>query len=138
MNLHHQPGAGVPATILCVDDEANGLFIRKMLLQSAGYSVLTADNGCSALDMFSSNRVDCVVLDYYMPGMDGGTVAEKMRSLKPAVPIVLLSAYVSLPEATLRTVDAYVTKGQSPGLLLERLRHLLRKRAHKHAEQAHP
>lgn len=126
MSIQSNPVPSIPTpTILCVDDEANGLFIRKMVLQAAGYSVLTADNGCSALDVFSANTVDCVVLDYYMPGMDGGTVAERMRSLKPSVPIVLLSAYVSLPEKTLRMVDAYVTKGQSPHVLLERLGQLL-------------
>jgi CheY-like chemotaxis protein len=131
VNLQSHPGASVPPpTILCVDDEANGLYVRKMVLQAAGYSVLTADNGCSALDVFSSNPVDCVVLDYYMPGMDGGLVAERMRSLKPSVPIVLLSAYVSLPEMTLRMVDAYVTKGQPPAILLERLRQLLRHGGH--------
>ncbi len=122
-----------PPTILCVDDEVSGLYVRKMVLQSAGYSVLTADNGCLALDVFSSNPVDCEVLDYYMPGMDGGLVAERMRNLNPCVPIVLLSAYVSLPEATLRLVDAYVTKGQSPSVLLDRLRKLLQN-GHRHPE----
>jgi PAS domain S-box-containing protein len=131
--LSHQLGNPQP-TILCVDDEVRGLQVRKLVLESAGYSVLLAENGPAALRVFASNSVDCVVLDYMMPGMDGGMVAANMRSLKPRVPIVLLSAYVSLPDTTLGLVDAYVTKGQSPMVLLERLRGILQTGGHRHPE----
>jgi CheY-like chemotaxis protein len=57
-------------TILCVDDEATGLQVRRMLLESQGYAVITAENGQAALDLLSSQNLDLVVLDYSMPGMD--------------------------------------------------------------------
>jgi CheY-like chemotaxis protein len=105
--------------ILCVDDEVTGLSVRKMFLESQGYVVLTAENGPDALALFSSEAIGLVVLDYAMPGMDGGVVAKEMKSLKPEVPIILLSAYLDLPEETLTLVDQYVTKGEPPPVLLQ-------------------
>jgi CheY-like chemotaxis protein len=111
--------------ILCVDDEATGLSVRKAVLESQGYRVFTAENGRDALQLFSSERIDLVILDYAMPGMDGGAVAEKMKRLRPAVPILLLSAYVDLPRETLAFVDRSVTKGEPPPMLLVTIAELL-------------
>ena len=68
-----------PHLVLCVDDEAVGLRIRKILLERAGYQVLTATDGDSGLQMFATHPVEAVVLDYSMPGMHGGEVARRMR-----------------------------------------------------------
>ncbi len=84
-------------TILCVDDEPVGLRIRQLLLERAGYQVLTALDGPTGLDIFSKETIHGVVLDYYLPGMDGGEIAIKMRGANPQVPILLLSAYLGLP-----------------------------------------
>ena len=69
--------------ILCVDDEVVGLRVRKILLERAGYQVLTAADGHSGMELFATQPVDAVVLDYAMPGMHGGDVAKKMRQAKP-------------------------------------------------------
>jgi len=111
--------------ILCVDDEVTGLSVRKMILETQGYRVLTAENGRDALALFSSKRIDLVVLDYSMPGLDGGRVAESMKRLKPRVPILLLSAYVDLPADTLGFVDKSITKGEPAVVLLEAVHSLL-------------
>jgi CheY-like chemotaxis protein len=108
-----------------VDDEVVGLSIRKLILESRGYSVHTAENGPDALHLFSTRPIGLVVLDYKMPGMDGGVVAQKMRELKPSVPIIMLSAYVDLPRETLALVDKYLTKGEPPPVLLEAVAQLL-------------
>ena len=118
-----------PATLLCVDDEAVGLCVRKMTLESQGYRVLTAENGPAGLAVFSSETIDLVVLDYMMPGMNGDAVAQQMRRIKPDVPILLLSAYVDLPCETLGLVDKYITKGEGPAVLLNAISELLRRRA---------
>jgi CheY-like chemotaxis protein len=115
--------------VLCVDDEAVGLTVRKMTLESQGYRVLTAENGPSGLAIFSSEKVDLVVLDYKMPGMDGDVVAERMKQLKPSVPILLLSAYVDLPHEVLALVDRYLTKGEGPLPMLQAVAELLRERS---------
>jgi CheY-like chemotaxis protein len=111
--------------ILCVDDEVVGLRVRKILLERAGYQVLTAEDGSSGIEIFASQPVDAVVLDYAMPGMHGGEVAKKMRQTKPRVPILLLSAYVGLPEEVSGLVDIYMTKGEGAPALLTKLSKLL-------------
>lgn len=111
--------------ILCVDDETTGLMIRGMILESQGYRVMTAENGVEALAIFSSHAIDFVILDYMMPGMNGDVVAERMKRLKPGVPILLLSAYVDLPRETIATVDRYLTKGEGPQVMLEAVAELL-------------
>ena len=110
--------------VLCVDDERVGLKVRQILLERAGYRVLTAESGAAGLDLFSQEPVDAVILDYSMPGMHGGEVARRMRSDKPAVPILLLSAYVGLPPEVLELVDLSMTKGEGAGKLLEKLESL--------------
>jgi CheY-like chemotaxis protein len=111
--------------VLCVDDELVGLQVRKLLLERAGYRVLTADDGQTGLEIFAAEQVEAVILDYSMPGMHGGEVASKMRQIKPSVPILLLSAYVGLPVEVTSLVDSYMTKGQGAALLLTKLSSLL-------------
>jgi CheY-like chemotaxis protein len=111
--------------VLCVDDEVIGLQVRKILLERAGYRVLTAQDGSEGLALFEEEPVEVVVLDYSMPGMDGGEVATRMRQVKPKVPILLLSAYVGLPSEVTSLVDLYMTKGEGADMLLKRLGSLL-------------
>lgn len=110
--------------VLCVDDEKVGLHVRRMLLERSGFSVLTAMDGPSGLQLFQEHPVDAVVLDYAMPGMNGGEVAAEMRQLKPDVPIVLLSAYMGLPAEITRLVNVYMTKAEGAPALLDKLRML--------------
>lgn len=112
-------------TVLCVDDEALGLQIRRALLEVAGYRVLTALDGKTAISLFEDNEVHVVLLDYLMPGMDGGQVAAAMRTLKPEIPILLHSACVDLPQATIDLVNATLSKGEGPEMLISRLRLLI-------------
>ena len=118
MSLHRR-------LVLCIDDEVVGLQVRKMILERAGYTVLTAPDGPSGLEIFADHPVEAVVLDYSMPGMDGGQVAAAMRTQKPTVPILLLSAYVALSPEITRNVDLYMTKGEGAPILLEKLNGLL-------------
>ena len=111
--------------VLCVDDELVGLQVRKILLERAGYRVLTALDGPSGLEIFGAEPVEAVVLDYSMPGMHGGEVASRMRRAKPQVPILLLSAYVDLSTEVTSLVDLYMTKGEGAPALLEKLDSLL-------------
>ena len=114
-----------PHLILCVDDELVGLKVRKILLERFGYQVLTAIDGVSGLALFEKEPVEAVVLDYSMPGMHGGEVAERMRRIKPHVPILLLSAYIGLPPEVTSLVDLYMTKGEGAPVLLQKLESLL-------------
>lgn len=119
------PIPGMSAVVLCIDDEPRGLHIRKKLLERYGYSVLTATSGRDALEVFADNPVTAVVLDYDMPGMDGCQVAAELKRLKPEVKILLLSAYVELPDAALGSVDRRAVKGTSATAFLEELQQML-------------
>jgi CheY-like chemotaxis protein len=110
--------------VLCVDDEQVGLEVRQILLEKAGYRVLTARDGLSGLDIFAREPIEAVVLDYSMPGINGGQVAVQMRAIKPDVPILLLSAYVGLPAEVTSVVDLYMTKGEGAPMLLKKLNRL--------------
>ena len=111
--------------ILCVDDEVVGLQVRKILLERAGYQVLTALDGRTGLEVFATEPVQAVVLDYTMPGMNGGEVANRMRQTKPEIPILLLSANIALPTEITALVDVYMTKGEGAPVLLKNLSTLL-------------
>jgi len=63
-----------PATILCIDDESAGLLPRKLLLESAGHRVIEARCGEEGIQLFQSEKVDVVILDYWMSGMKGTVV----------------------------------------------------------------
>ena len=111
--------------VLCVDDEHIGLDVRRILLERAGYRVLTAPDGPTGLDLFAREPIEAVVLDYSMPGMHGGEVAQRMRQVKPNVPILMLSAYTSLPPEVHRTVTMAMTKGEGAPELLRKLGSLI-------------
>ncbi len=106
-------------TVLCADDDDNDLAARKMVLESAGLTVLTARSGAEALETFRTRKPDVVVLDYWMPGMKGVSVAGEMKSLRPDVPIMVLSGFASLPDETVGVVDAWIQKRDAEVLLRE-------------------
>jgi PAS domain S-box-containing protein len=120
-------------TLLCIDDEENGLRVRKWLFEAEGFQVLTARDGQTGIDLFKTNPIDAVILDYSMPKMDGVTVAETLKKLRSAVPIIMLSGY-PLPATANRSIDAIITKGESPAALLTKTSSLLQIRSHSHIE----
>jgi CheY-like chemotaxis protein len=111
--------------ILCVDDESVGLEVRKILLERAGYRVFTALDGDAGLHIFETEPIEAVVLDYAMPGLTGAEVATRMRVIKPQIPILMLSAYTSLPVDVHKVVDVSMTKGEGAPALLQKLGSLL-------------
>ena len=112
------------AKILCVDDEENQLILRKMVLEQAGYRVLTANSPAKAIELFRSEPLDLVIVDYYMPGMNGLSLARELRRIRK-VPIVILSAFAELPGEAIGSADVWITKGISSQDLLSRLEELL-------------
>jgi CheY-like chemotaxis protein len=111
--------------ILCVDDEELGLRIRQLTLESQGYEVTTARDGRSALGAFAQQPFDLVILDYSMPGRNGGEIAAEMRRNRPGVPIILLSAYVTLPQKDVDMVNLFLTKADPPAKFLDHVSRVL-------------
>ena len=105
-------------TLLCVDDNQSSLKICKMVLEDFGYKILTCSSAREGLEVFASNAIDAVILDYQMPEMNGELVAAEMKRTNPRIPILMLSGWVSLPESALQLVDQFVAKGDPVEFLL--------------------
>jgi DNA-binding response OmpR family regulator len=116
---------GNAATILCVDDEENQLVLRKLLLENAGYRVLTADSFRSALAIVALHAIDLAIVDYWMTGGNGVQLAGELKRRKENLPIVILSAYSELPGETIGIADAWITKGGASQTLLAKIEELL-------------
>lgn len=78
--------------ILLVDDDDDVLNTLSEMFERGGWRCLKAPTGEIALDSFKINEIDVVILDLNLPRMDGFEVLKQMKGLKPAVPIVILTA----------------------------------------------
>ncbi len=117
-------------TILCIDDETEGLLARTLLLESAGFRVIEANSGEDGIRLFRSERVAAVILDYWMSGMKGTAVASELRRIDPTVPIIVLSGMSDLPGEAAGLVDQWIVKGSTrPEQLLDCINALLDRRA---------
>ncbi|MHB8839236.1 MAG: response regulator [Gemmatimonadaceae bacterium] len=78
-----------------VDDDASVLFASKRILVKHGYTVLEAPSGEEALQIARENalKIDVVLTDVRMPGMDGPSLAHRLRELQPTVRVVYMSGY---------------------------------------------
>jgi PAS domain S-box-containing protein len=125
-----------PRSILCIDDEASILTMRTIVLETLGYVVLTASDGEAGLRKLGSNPVDLILLDYIMPNMNGGEVAQAIRRSGNQTPIIMVSALQEIPLNAISFIDAFVPKGESPSLLLELIEGMLNVRSHAHPEMS--
>jgi two-component system, cell cycle response regulator CpdR len=117
--------------VLCVDDEPAVLASQREVLESVGFSVLSANSGREAIHLFESRPVDVVLIDFMMSEMSGVKVAERMKQLKPQIPIVFISAYSELPGESLGLAEEWMKKGEKdPEQLIELVRALADKAAH--------
>lgn len=114
--------------ILCVDDEPSVLHPLEIMLKRQGFRVVTAQNGTEALELFRQIKFDAVILDYSMPGMSGGQVAERIRSENKTIPIILHTGYKELDDPLLANVTSTLPKG-SLSFLITKLRDLLQVQA---------
>jgi len=122
-------------TILCVDDNEQSLSIRKVMLETRGYRVITCNGGEQALEIFKRGGIDLVLTDLVMPGLDGTKLVEQVKSISPQTPAILLSGKVKIYDRDTQA-DVFLPKGMyAPVELLERIRLLLiRKRGPKRAQ----
>ncbi len=112
--------------ILCIDDDAQSLKVRKILLETSDFRVHTATSGKEGLRFFRTHHVDAVILDYEMPDMNGGQVARKLKSLRADVPVLILSALPWLPnDAPKECIDAFVSKGGPTPVLVNEIEQLI-------------
>jgi two-component system, OmpR family, alkaline phosphatase synthesis response regulator PhoP len=116
-------------TILVVEDEASIQRVVRTYLESAGYQVLSSEDGPEALRLAQSHQPDMVVLDLNLPGMDGMEVAARLRE-QSDVYILMLTARTEEVDrvAGLKIgADDYLTKPFSPRELVARVEAILRR-----------
>jgi DNA-binding response OmpR family regulator len=121
-------------TILCVDDNEQSLSIRKVMLETRGYRVITCANGDEAMKVFEAGGIDLVLTDLIMPGLDGTELIARIKALSPSTPAILFSGKIRIFDRETHA-DVFLPKGMyAPAELLERIRLLLvRKRGPKRA-----
>lgn len=112
------------ARLLVVDDDADMLRLLSMRLQSAGYRVSTAASAEAALAQLDIERPQLVLSDVRLPGRDGLALFDEVRRRHPSLPVILLTAHGTIPdavEATARGVFSYLTKPYDGKDLLDKI-----------------
>jgi len=100
-------------TILVVDDEPNYLIIMSELLGEEGFETITTDNGRQAMEIAESADIDLVLTDMQMPGMDGFSLLKSIKSSKPNLPVIMITAYGEVEKAVRAMQNGafnYITK----------------------------
>lgn len=130
----------MPGKILVVDDDPDILEAVVMILESQGYTVVTACDGLDGLATLKAESPDLMILDLMMPKMDGFAVCKELQdprwSKYKGIPILILTSVreeASRRRYELETgleldVDDYIEKPMSPDVLLERVRILIEKK----------
>lgn len=115
--------------VLLVDDDRDLLQLIAMRLQAAGYAVTAVESGEAALAALAVARPQVVVTDLRMQGMDGMGLFEAVHRDSPSLPVVILTAHGTIPEAvaaTRRGVYSFLTKPFEPKVLLDTVAQAMR------------
>lgn len=127
-----EPGPADGGTVLVVDDDKDIVDGVQRLIEAElpGVRVLKALGGPAALETMRRERVDLLVTDFKMPGMNGDQLIEAVTALAPGMPCIVITAFGA--EATRRLgrarLDGLVRKPIDPDALVDRVRELLRRR----------
>lgn len=115
--------------ILAVDDDPDILKLLEIRLKAAGYEVIAVSNAEDALSKIAMSRPALVISDLRMPGMDGLALFDAIHQQDPALPVIILTAHGSIPEAvdaTRRGVFGFLTKPFDSKALLTQVEAALR------------
>jgi DNA-binding response OmpR family regulator len=114
--------------IMVVDDEKNILKLYQVELEDEGYTVVTANSGKEALDVFDRENPDIVTLDILMPDMDGIQVLRYLKEKKPTVPVIMLTAYDYRDDFSVWVSDAYVVKSSDLTMLKATIKQIIERK----------
>lgn len=113
--------------ILCLDDQAQNLSVRKFLLEQFGCEVVTVTDSSTCLRLVAEEPFDLTLLDYHLAEpVTGEDVARDIAVLFPNMPLVMLTGDAKIPESARASVDEVLIKGSSgPTELLDTIERLL-------------
>jgi DNA-binding response OmpR family regulator len=129
-----------PTCVLVVDDDADTRGLVRTLLEREGHAVVEASDGRTALRVMHQERLDLVLLDVAMPGLDGFAVLERIRDVSE-VPVLMLTAHsreLDKVRGLRAGADDYVGKPFGRQELLARLHALLRRTDRSSGEEDEP
>jgi CheY-like chemotaxis protein len=106
MQLVKPPPSARPL-ILCLEDNESYLYLRKAVLEHAGYNVIGVSTADAALDALREAPVCLVLSDHMLRGATGTEMAAKMKEIRPDVPVVIHSG--SNPDS-MKNVDVFINK----------------------------
>jgi DNA-binding NtrC family response regulator len=124
-----------------VDDDPNVLEVLNARLTSAGFNVIMADGGQKALRLMESRQIDFIISDMKMPNMGGMDFFSEARLINPAIPVLFLTAYGTIPDAV-RAVKAgavdYLVKPFDGRELVQKLKGIIAQTAHHSSAEGGP
>jgi DNA-binding NtrC family response regulator len=115
----------VRSAILCIDDREIELSLRKMVLENAGYAVLTAANAAQGLKTFNAHQIDLVITEHFESGPEIAFVAE-LRKLNPRLPIIILSGGKT-PGRQMNPPDYFLHKLEGPTKMIATVQSAIRR-----------
>jgi two-component system response regulator GlrR len=129
MSQANHKGSPDSAKVLLVDDDKDLLQLIAMRLTASGYAVTAVESGQAALAALAVARPQVVVTDLRMHGMDGMALFDAIHRESPSLPVVILTAHGTIPEAvtaTRRGVFSFLTKPFEPKVLLDTVAEAMR------------
>jgi CheY-like chemotaxis protein len=114
---------GKPLKLLLVDDDVQYLELRAAVMKTCGFSVVTTSDPVDTISIFAKTRdtIDVAILDYDMPVMNGCHLANRLRSMRPGLKIILYSGAVDIPENEMTSIDVFVPKSDGIAALLQQI-----------------
>jgi two-component system, cell cycle sensor histidine kinase and response regulator CckA len=129
------PATGSRTCVLAIDDNTDFLQLLKDMLEPCGFEVHTAVNPVKALEVFQrdTGKYQLILLDYYMPQLDGAKTFEWLRKLNPKVKVIVCSGADELRLRQIQTqhkIDAYIHKPFRVKEAIETIHRVVQKPVH--------
>src|SRR5260370_7834049 len=123
------PEPPVIPRIVLVDDEAQLLKLGAQVMKLRGVSVVTAEGPVQAISLMAEEmieKIDVAILDYHMPVMNGCALADRLRSMRPKLKIILYSGAIDIPQSEMTSVDPFIPEEDGINRLLPQILHFVR------------
>jgi DNA-binding response OmpR family regulator len=105
--------------VLSIDDNKMLNLMRQKVLAVSGFDCDLAYTAEQALAMVITSHYDAILLDYYLPGTTGLSVAQTIKTIRPGPPVILVTGEELLERSN--AIHSYVVKGDGPEILLDKL-----------------
>jgi DNA-binding response OmpR family regulator len=106
--------------VLSIDDNKMLNLMRQKVLAVSGFDCDLAYTAEQALAMVITSHYDAILLDYYLPGTTGLSVAQTIKTIRPGPPVILVTGEELLERSN--AIHSYIVKGEGPEVLLDKLK----------------